>query len=82
MPSQEVDNAPVEQIGGPQSQGPWPDDLQEIATGEAYQRPVELSDGTLQQIPVTVTSIEQIIRRDGTETDGYIVTQHYDDPSI
>lgn len=75
-------HAPVEHIGGTQTNnGPWPADVTEIAEGKAYNRPVTLSDGSTQNVSVTITSIEQILRDDGTPTDGYSVAFQYDDPT-
>lgn len=74
--------APVEKVGGQQDQGPWPSDVTEIAEGKAYNRPVELSDGTTQSLTVTVTNIQEIVRADGTPTDGYAVAYQYDDPTL
>jgi len=82
MPVQRSDKAPVDHVGGPQTDGPWPSEVEEIARGEAYNRPVELADGSTQEATVTVSEIQQLIRDDGTETDGYVVVQQYDDPTI
>lgn len=73
--------APVEHVGGTQSDGPWPDGVEEIVEGNSYDRNVMLEDGTKQTVTVTVTRVEQIVRADGTETDGYVVSFSYDDPT-
>lgn len=73
---------PVERVGGVQDAGPWPSDVTEIAEGKAYNRPVQLSDGTVQTLNVTVTAVNPILRADGTETDGYTVAYQYDDPTV
>ncbi len=74
--------APVEHVGGTQSNGPWPDGVEEIVEGGSYQRPVELADGSTQTVTVTVTRVEQIVRDDGTPTDGYVVAYQFDDPTV
>lgn len=74
--------APVDAVGGTQSEGVWPEAVSEIAEGEAYNRPVTLEDGSTQELTVTVTNIQTIVRADGTETDGYAVSYQYDDPTI
>jgi hypothetical protein len=80
MPSKQVNNVPVEHVGGPQTQGPWPNEVSEIATGEAYQRPVTIEDGMVDDVQVTVDEIRQVTRPDGTETDGYVVVQQFTPP--
>lgn len=77
-----VNKAPVEDVGGTQVEGPWPEGVEEIVEGNQYDRRVELSDGSVQTVNVTVTRVEQIVRSDGTETDGYIVRAEYDDPTL
>lgn len=77
-----VDNAPIESVGGPVDRGPWPSDIEEISTGAAYQRPVQFSDGTTQEVEVTVSNIQHIVRDDGTPTDGYAVSYQFDDPTL
>lgn len=77
-----VDKAPVDAVGGPQNDGPWPSEVEEIAKGKAYNRPVELSDGSVQEVEVTVTNLRQLVRADGTTTDGYAVTYQFDDPTL
>lgn len=74
--------APVEAVGGPKDRGPWPADVTEIAENKAYNRPVRLSDGTTQDLQVTVANIHQILREDGTETDGYAIAYQFDDPTL
>lgn len=74
--------APVDAVGGTQDRGPWPDGVEEIVEGEQYDRPVELSDGSTQTVTVTVTRVDQIVREDGTETDGYAVAYQFDDPTL
>lgn len=74
--------APVDAVGGTQSKGPWPEDVEEIVEGDTHERPVELSDGTVQTLPVTVKRVEQVVRADGTETDGYVVAIEFDDPTV
>lgn len=74
MPS---DRARVEDVGGPQDAGPWPSDVSEIAKDDRLTRPVKMGDGTVQETEVLITGVSQIIRPDGTETDGYTVSfQH------
>lgn len=75
-------NAPVEHVGGVQDDGPWPEGVTEIAEGKAYNRPVVLADGTTTELTVTVTDVIQILREDGTETDGYVVSYQFDDPTL
>lgn len=79
--AQPVDNAPVEKVGGPQDKGPWPSEVEEIATGKAYNRPVTMADGSVQSVQVTVKQIEQIVR-EGEPTDGYIVRSVFEDPTL
>lgn len=76
-----VDRAPVDHVGGPRDNGPWPSDLEEIAVDERLKRPVDLADGSRQSLEVAVTEIQQITR-DGEETDGYSVTYRFDDPTL
>lgn len=33
---------PVDTVGGPQEEGPWPEKVDEIVEGETYSRPVEV----------------------------------------
>lgn len=66
--------APVDAVGGNRERGPWPKDVDEIVEGKQYDRPVQLDDGTVEVRTVTVKKVEQIVRPDGTETDGYIVS--------
>lgn len=73
--------APVDDVGGRQDSGPWPSDVQEIAEGKVYNRPVQVGEGQLVDLDVTVKSVDPIIRDDGTETDGYVVSYEYDDPT-
>jgi hypothetical protein len=71
--SKPVDNVPVEDVGGTQSGGRWPVDKDEISVGDTVTRPVRLDDGTEEDLEVTITGITQIVRDDGTETDGYSI---------
>lgn len=74
-------NAPVDAVGGAQTEGPWPEGVEEIVEGEAYRREVVNENGDVVEREVTVTKVEQIVRPDGTETDGYIVAfQHSGGP--
>lgn len=73
--------APVDSVGGPQDEGPWPADIEEIAQDDRLKRPVELSDGSTQEVEVVVTNVQQIVRGDGTPTDGYAVAYQYSDPT-
>lgn len=82
MPMEPTEKAPVEAVGGVQDEGPWPVDVDEIQSGQAYNRLVELSDGTVQEVQAAVTEIKQIVRQDGTPTDGYVVMFTYDDPTL
>lgn len=68
--------APVEKVGGTQADGPWPEGVSEVVEGEQYDRPVELADGSVQTLTVTVTEVRQI-----GDTDGYVVTYEHDDPT-
>jgi len=75
-----TNSAPVESVGGPQQRGPWPDDVAEIATGEAYQRPVTVADGSRQELDIVVTGVNDILDESGIAT-GTAVTFQYDDPT-
>jgi hypothetical protein len=79
MPSNQ---APVEDVGGPQSEGPWPSDVEAVAEGDQPKRPVRLNDDSTQEVTVTVTAVNQLTRDDGEETDGYAVAYQYDDPTL
>lgn len=70
--------APVDRVGGTQSDGPWPDHVDEIVEGEQYEREVVLEDGTRATRTVTITRVQQIRRDDGTPTDGYVVSFTHD----
>lgn len=76
-----VQRVPVSAVGGTQDNGPWPSDVEEIAAGEAYNRPVRLSDGSVQELTVTVTEINEILDEAGDPTGGYVVAFQYDDPT-
>lgn len=69
--------APVDAVGGTRDHGPWPEGVEEIVEGEQYDRPVQLDDGTVEVRTVTVTKVEQIVRADGSETDGYVVSMQH-----
>lgn len=84
MPS---DRAPVEDVGGTQKTGPWPSDVEEIAVDDRLKRPVGLTDpdtgeAFTQELEVVITDVQQIVRDDGTETDGYVVSYQFDDPTL
>lgn len=81
MPKKPVDKAPVKQVGGPQNKGPWPAEVEEIARGAAYNRPVELSDGSVQDVEVTITDLQQILDQQGNPTTGYSVSYQFNDPT-
>lgn len=77
-----VNKVPVEQVGGPQEEGPWPDSVEEIAEGKAYNREVHAtnfdSNGNLIEektttVEVTVTNIVDL------GNDGYAVGYTYPD---
>lgn len=80
--TQAVDSAPVEAVGESKERGVWPSEVSEIARDERLTRPVELSDGTVSDQDVVVTDIQQILRDDGTETDGYAVSYQFEDPTL
>lgn len=82
MPKKQVNAAPVDDVGGTQDVGPWPDSIEEIAVDDRLQRPVTLEDGTVEEREVVVTDLQQMIRDDGTETDGYTVAYQVSDPTI
>lgn len=82
MPLKHVDKSPVDHVGGTQAEGPWPEQIEEIAVDDRIKRPVVLDDGTKETVEVTVTKIQQILQEDLTETDGYAVTYQFDDPTI
>lgn len=70
------EKAPVDAVGGTQEEGPWPADVDEIVEGNSYVRQLVV-DGQVVEREVTVTSIQQVHRADGTPTDGYVVAfQH------
>lgn len=71
--------APVEAVGGSRDNGPWPKDVDEIVQGETYKRRVELDDGSVQEVQVTVTEVVEIPGEAGGA--GYAVTFQYDDPT-
>lgn len=73
--------APVDAVGGTQSDGPWPDHVDEVGEGEQYDRPVRLDDGSVQTVTVTVTNVQQLTDEQGNPTDGYAVSFEYDDPT-
>lgn len=77
MPIQKVNNAPVDAVGGPQDRGPWPDSIEEIAVDDRLTRPVTLEDGTTEDREVVVKDLHQIVRDDGSETDGFAVTYQH-----
>lgn len=81
MTSQTVNSAPVEHVGGTQERGPWSKDIEEIAVDDRLTRPVTLEDGSTQDVEVHITDIQQILRDNGDETDGYTVSFQYDDPT-
>lgn len=74
--------APVERVGGTQEEGPWPSEVEEIAEGKAYNRPVRLADESVQEVEVTVTSVVQMQDQFGNGTDGYAVAFQFDDPTL
>lgn len=74
--------APVDDVGGNRNEGPWPEEVEEIAEGKAYNRPVELADGSTQEVNATVVNVHEFVRPDGTPTDGYAVTYQYDDQTL
>lgn len=74
--------APVEAVGGTVDTGPWPSEVDEIVEGNTYDRVIRLGDGSVTTAPVTVTRVENIVRKDGTATDGYVVAFSFDDPSL
>lgn len=73
--------APVDAVGGTQADGPWPKDVEEIVEGNSYRRPVELADGTIQEVQVTVTQVVRHGLRADPDEDGYSVSYTYDDPT-
>lgn len=81
QPTREVDAAPTEQAGGTKSRGVWPEGVEELRTGDTHTRPVELSDGTVQELEVTVTQILEMLDEDGNPNGGYAVSYQYDDPT-
>lgn len=74
--------APVEHVGGPQDDGPWPDHVEEIVEGKAYRRPVQLHDGSTQEVEVNIKQVAQHIGPDGELTSGYTVVHQFDDPTL
>lgn len=70
-----VDAAPVKDVGGPQTNGPWPEEVEEIARGKAYNRPVFL-DGEVREVQVEVKDIRQFVDEQGNKTSGYAVVSH------
>lgn len=77
MQGKQVNSAPVDHVGGTQERGPWPVDVDQIEAGKTYQRTVSADNGDQKTVQATVTKIVQIVRPDGTETDGYVVTCEY-----
>lgn len=73
--------APVDAVGGTQEKGPWPADVEEIVEGNTYRRPVQLADGSVQELDVTVTGIVRHGLRADPDEDGYSVAIAYDDPT-
>ena len=76
MNQKAVDKAPVESVGGNQDSGPWPKELEEIAVDDRLKRPFE-EDGEVVEREVVIEGIDQIVRPDGTETDGYVVRSRF-----
>lgn len=74
-------NAPVEKVGGNQDTGPWPEHVEEIATGEAYQRPVVTESG-VHQVTATVKDIVPVTDEHGNDTGGRAVVISYPDPEV
>jgi len=54
------EKAPVEKVGGPQEEGPWPANVEEIVAGESYDREL---DGTI--VSVTVTEVVEDTEQGG-----------------
>lgn len=81
MHTQPVNPVPVEHVGGG-GNGTWPSGIEELAVDDRLTVPRELADGSEQEVEVTITSLEQIIRPDGTETDGYVVAEQFNDPTL
>lgn len=81
MKPEDVGNAPVHDVGGPQNDGPWPAEVEEIARGKAYNRPVVFGDGTRGTAEVVVEEIQQFVK-DGEKTDGYAVSYRFSDPTL
>lgn len=76
-----ANKAPVDAVGGTQEGGPWPDGVDEIVEGNSYRRPVQLADGTTQELQVTVTKVIRHGFREDSEADGYSVSYQFDDPT-
>lgn len=74
--------APVNAVGGTQSDGPWPSEVDEIVEGNSYTRSVRLSDGSVQDIQVTVTRIVRHGIREDSDEDGYSVAYQFTDPTL
>lgn len=73
-------NAPVEKVGGTQENGPWPEAVEEITEGEAYNRPVPVEGGGTTTVKATVKHIIQLTDEQGNPTDGYAVVMEYPSP--
>jgi len=63
------ENLPVEEVGGHQDTGPWPEHAEEVVAGEEYTREVQTSEGVKERT-VTVTYSEK-------DEDGARVVAHH-----
>lgn len=69
--------APVEKVGGTQTNGPWPDEVDEIIEGKAYRRPVQVDNQVVER-EVTVTTIRDVMDDSGNPSGGKIVAFQFD----
>lgn len=80
--SQQTDAAPVEEVGGTQESGLWPDGVANVEKGKTYRREVELDDGSTVEADVTVTGITEFVGPDGEPNGGYAVAYTFDNPNL
>lgn len=71
-----VPEIPVERAGGRQDDGPWPDDVDDLVTGDTHTRPAIADDGSEREVSATVAEIVE--DDDGTR----VVTSMFDDPTL
>lgn len=67
--------APVDKIGGTQAQGPWPEDVEEVAVDERLKRPVNLGNDRVEELEVLVQDIVEL------ERGGHAVSYQFDNPN-